>query len=185
MVLNKPKTAAYKAPGAPAATFASEAVVDEICEKLGMDPMEFRLLNGASQGTRRVTGPRHSHIGCLETLWAAKDHEHYSAPLEGPNKGRGVAAAYWMNGGGPSSATASVNADGTVSLVEGSPDIGGTRVATAMQLAEVLGIPAEGRTARGWETPTRWVGRLSREGAVSPTRRDGLATRRPRRSGAS
>ena len=143
VVLNKPKTAAYKAPGAPAATFASEAVVDEICEKLGMDPMEFRLLNGASQGTRRVTGPRHSHIGCLETLWAAKDHEHYSAPLEGPNKGRGVAAAYWMNGGGPSSATASVNADGTVSLVEGSPDIGGTRVATAMQLAEVLGIPAE------------------------------------------
>ena len=143
VVLNKPKTAAYRAPGAPAAAFAAEAVVDEICERLGMDPLEFRLLNGARQGTRRVTGPRHSHIGCLETLRAAKDHEHYSAPLEGPNKGRGVAAAYWMNGGGPSSATASVNADGTVNLVEGSPDIGGTRVAAAMQLAEVLGIPAE------------------------------------------
>jgi CO/xanthine dehydrogenase Mo-binding subunit len=42
-----------------------------------------------------------------------------------------------------SSATASVNADGTVSLVEGSTDIGGTRTSVAMQLAEALGIRAE------------------------------------------
>ena len=54
-----------------------------------------------------------------------------------------MASGFWFNGAGPSSATASVNSDGTVSLVEGSPDIGGTRVAVAMQAAEVLGIAAE------------------------------------------
>ena len=54
-----------------------------------------------------------------------------------------MAGGFWFNGGGPASAAASVNPDGTVSLVEGSPDIGGTRVVAAMHLAEVLGIAAE------------------------------------------
>ena len=143
IVLNKPKTAAYRAPGAPAAAFAAETVIDEICEKIGMDPLEFRLLNGAKEGTQRITGPRFPRIGCLETFEAAKEHDHYSAPLEGPNRGRGVAGGFWFNAGGPASANASVNSDGTVSLIEGSPDIGGTRVAVAQQLAEVLGIAAE------------------------------------------
>ena len=148
VVSNKPKTAAYRAPGAPGAAFAAETVIDEICEKIGMDPLEFRLLNGAKEGTRRVSGPRFPRIGYMEMIQAGKEHDHYSAPLEknGPSelrRGRGVASGFWFNGGGPSSATASVNADGTISLVEGSPDIGGTRAAVAMQLAEVLGIAAE------------------------------------------
>jgi CO/xanthine dehydrogenase Mo-binding subunit len=143
VVVNKPKSAAYRAPGSPAAAFAMESTIDEVCEKLGMDPIEFRLLNGAKEGTRRATGPVFGRIGYLETLEAAKGHPHYSAPLEGPNRGRGVASGFWFNGTGPSSAIASVNPDGTVSLVEGSPDIGGTRVAVAQQLAEVLGIPVE------------------------------------------
>ncbi len=143
VVVNKPKVAPYRAPGAPAAAFAAESVIDEICEKLELDPLEFRLLNAAKEGTRRVTGPRYPRIGCVETLQAAKEHPHYTAPLEGPNRGRGIACGFWFNGTGPSSAVASVNADGTVNLVEGSPDIGGTRTVSAMQLAEVLGIPAE------------------------------------------
>ena len=143
VVLNKPKTAAYRAPGAPTACFAAETVIDEICQKIGMDPLEFRLLNASREGTRRVDGPKFPRIGCVETLQAAKDHDHYTAPLEGPNRGRGVAIGFWFNASGQASAHASVNADGTVSLVEGSPDIGGTRVAAAIQCAEVLGIPAE------------------------------------------
>ena len=72
-----------------------------------------------------------------------KNHPHYTAPLGGPNRGRGVAIGFWFNIGLQSSCTASVNADGTVSLVEGSTDIGGTRTSIAMQLAEALGIRAE------------------------------------------
>jgi CO/xanthine dehydrogenase Mo-binding subunit len=54
-----------------------------------------------------------------------------------------VASGFWFNASGPASAVASVNADGTVSLVEGSPDLSGSRTVVAMQLAEVLGIGAE------------------------------------------
>ncbi|HWP49918.1 MAG TPA: xanthine dehydrogenase family protein molybdopterin-binding subunit [Candidatus Limnocylindrales bacterium] len=143
VVVNKPKTAAYRAPGATNAAFASETVIDEICEQLGMDPLQFRLLNGAKEGDRKADGLPYPRIGYLETVEAAMKHEHYQTPLKGPNRGRGVASGYWFNVGLQSSAIISVNADGTVSLVEGSTDIGGTRASVAMQAAEVLGIAAE------------------------------------------
>jgi CO/xanthine dehydrogenase Mo-binding subunit len=141
VVVNKPKTAAYRAPGGSNAAFAAETVVDELCVKLGMDPIEFRLLNGVQQGDRKADGPIFPRIGLLEVLRAAQEHPHYRAPLEGAHRGRGVACGYWGNYGGRSSASASINRDGTVSLVEGSVDIGGSRAAMAMQLAEVLEIP--------------------------------------------
>ena len=143
VVVNKPKTAAYRAPGAPNAAFATEQVVDELAEELGMDPLELRLKNAAKEGTRRADGPVFPRIGCVEVIEAMMDHPHYSAPLEGPNRGRGLAIGFWFNVGLQSSASIAVNADGTINLVEGSTDIGGTRASLAMQAAEVLGIPAE------------------------------------------
>jgi CO/xanthine dehydrogenase Mo-binding subunit len=143
VVVNKPATSAYRAPGATNAAFAVETVVDEICAKLKIDPLDFRIKNGAKEGTRRADGPVYPRIGMIETVEAAKAHPHYRAPLDGPNRGRGVATGFWFNCGLKSSATASVNADGTVNLLEGSPDIGGTRTSIAMQLAEALGIRAE------------------------------------------
>ena len=143
VVVNKPSTAAYRAPGATNAAFATECVIDEIAEKLGMDPLDFRLKNAAKEGTRRADGPKYRRIGCVEVIEAMKNHPHYSARLSGPHQGRGVAVGFWFNVGLPSSCTISVNADGTVNLVEGSTDIGGTRTSVAMQAAEVLGIPAE------------------------------------------
>ena len=143
VVVNKPKSAAYRAPGSPNAAFATEQVVDELAEKLGMDPVELRLKNAAKEGTRRADGPVYPRIGCVEVLEAIKNHPHYSAPLQGPYRGRGIAVGYWFNVGFESSCCISVNADGTISLVEGSTDIGGTRASISMQAAEVLGIPAE------------------------------------------
>src|SRR6185369_11223998 len=58
-------------------------------------------------------------------------------------RGRGVATGFWFNIGLKSAVSATINPDGTVSLVEGSTDIGGTRTSIAMQLAEALGIRAE------------------------------------------
>ncbi len=143
VMVNKTKVAAYRAPAAPNAAFAGESVVDELCEKLGMDPIEFRLLNASKEGTRRVDGPAFPIIGNVETLEAAKDSEQYKTPLTGKNRGRGVASGFWFNIGLQSSCAIGVNADGTINLVEGSTDIGGTRASIAMQAAEVLGIPAE------------------------------------------
>jgi len=142
VVVNKPKTSAYRAPGATQAAFACEQVIDELAEKLGMDPIEFRLLNAAKEGTRRVDGPVYPRIGFIETLQAAKASDHYRTPLKGANRGRGLASGFWFNIGLKSSVTASLNADGTVNLLEGSTDIGGTRTSIAMQLAETLGIGA-------------------------------------------
>ncbi len=142
VVVNKPKTAAYRAPGAPNAAFAVEQAVDELAQKLDMDPIELRLKNAAKEGTRRVDGPTFNRVGLVETLEAMRDHPHYSAPI-GENQGRGVAVGFWFNIGFDSSVNLAVNADGTVILTEGSTDIGGTRASIAMQAAEVLGIPAE------------------------------------------
>jgi CO/xanthine dehydrogenase Mo-binding subunit len=143
IVVNKPSTTPYRAPGATNAAFAAETVVDELAEKLGIDPIDFRLKNAAREGTRRADGPKYRRIGCVEVLKAMKSHSHYAAPLGGPNRGRGVAIGFWFNIGFPSSCTISVNADGTVNLVEGSADLAGSRTSVAMQAAEVLGISAE------------------------------------------
>jgi CO/xanthine dehydrogenase Mo-binding subunit len=140
---NKPKTQAYRAPGATQAAFACESVIDELAEQLKIDPIEFRLKNAAKEGTRRVDGPVYPRIGFVETLEAARSSDHWKTPLAGKNRGRGIAAGYWFNIGLKSSATGNVNPDGTVSLIEGSTDIGGTRTSVAMQLAETLGIAAE------------------------------------------
>jgi CO/xanthine dehydrogenase Mo-binding subunit len=147
VVLNKPKTAAYRAPGATNAAFATETVIDELVEKLGIDPLEFRRINGAKEGTAQPAGPQFRRIGHLETVEAIKNSPHYRSPLpkseNGKLRGRGVASGFWINAGFQSSATVNINTDGTANVVTGSPDIGGTRASCAMIAAEVLGLKAE------------------------------------------
>ena len=143
VVVNKPKTAAYRAPGSPQAAFGVETAMDELCQQLGIDAVEFRLLNAAKEGTRRIEGPVARKIGLVECLEAARNHDHYKSAVEGENRGRGVAAGYWMNRGFQSSCVITVNFDGTASLIMGSVDIGGTRASIAQQAAETLGIAYE------------------------------------------
>lgn len=140
VVVNKPKTAAYRAPGSPAAAFALEQAVDELARAIGADPLAFREASSSREGTRMVNGMPFPRIGHEECLRAAMESAHYRSPIEGPNRGRGVASGYWFNAGMQSSVTVAVNTDGTVNLVEGSSDLSGTRASVAMQLAESLGI---------------------------------------------
>ncbi len=173
VVVNRPKTSAYRAPGSPAAAFAMETAIDELCEKIGMDALDFRLLNSSREGVRRATGPLMPKVGFVETLEAAKAHPHYSASLEGPYRGRGVASGFWGNNTGPSSAVALVHPDGTISLTEGSPDIGGTRASVSQQLAEVLGIPVEDVRPQIGDTDS--IGFTSNTGGSGVTFKTGLA----------
>ena len=148
VVVNKPKTQAYRAPGSTQVAFAAEQVIDELARKIGMDPLEFRYKNAAQEGTRRHDGVVYPRIGYKEVLQAASDHPHYKAPLErngsdGKLRGRGVASGFWVNAGALSSANLTANFDGSVTMVTASVDIAGTRTALAMQLAEFLGIPLE------------------------------------------
>ena len=139
VVSNRPKAAAYRAPGSPISAFAVESTLDVAAKTIGMDPLEFRMKNAARIGTRMVYGPKLAHGGYVETVQALLDHPGYKAPL-GPNQGRGAASGYWFNGAGDSAATVAVNADGTVTIATGSPDIGGTRASMAIMAAETLGI---------------------------------------------
>ena len=173
VVVNKPKTAAYRAPGATNASFASETIVDELAAMAGMDPLDFRINNASREGTRRADSVPHPKVGCIEVLQAMKDHPHWNAPLEGENRGRGVGLGFWMNFGGPASCTIKVNADGTVALREGSPDIGGTRTTIAMQAAEALGISAESVVPGVVDTDS--VGYTNGTGGSSVTFKQGLA----------
>ncbi len=142
VVTNSPKVAAYRAPGAPIAAFGVESAVDDLARKLGMDPLALRERNGVRNGVKAAYGPTFQNIGYLETLAAIKDCPQYSLPL-GPNQGRGVAAGFWFNVGGESTAAVHVNEDGSVVVVTGNPDIGGSRAAMAMMAAETLGVPMQ------------------------------------------
>jgi len=142
VVTNKPKVAAYRAPGSPISAFATEQVMDELALRLQIDPIELRLHNAVKEGDVTPYGPKHQTIGFRETLEAARSHPHYHEPL-GPNQGRGVASGFWFNAGLQSSVSVSLNENGTANVVTGNPDIGGSRVAQAMVVAEELGIDAQ------------------------------------------
>jgi len=142
VVVNRPKTAAYRAPGASNAAFASETIIDELAEKCVIDPLDFRLLNAVTEGSAQTAGPPFKRIGLVETLYAIKNSPHYKSPLKGPNRGRGVAAGFWFNAGLQSSAVVNIHNDGTASVITGSVDVGGSRASMAMITAEVLGLEA-------------------------------------------
>ena len=142
VVSNRPKVAAYRAPGAPISSFGVESCIDELARELRIDPISLREKNAAKEGTKAVHGPTWTNIGYLDTLAAVKNHPNYRIPL-GPNQGRGIACGFWFNVGGESSAQVHVNEDGSVSVASGSPDIGGSRASMAMMAAETLGIPVE------------------------------------------
>jgi CO/xanthine dehydrogenase Mo-binding subunit len=142
VVTNSPKTAAYRAPGAPISAFGVECAMDDLARKLGMDPVALRDKNGVKDGDRAVYGATFQNIGYLETLRAIQMHPHYQAPL-GPNQGRGLAVGFWFNIGGESTGAVHVGEDGSATVVSGNPDIGGSRASMAMMAAEVLGLPIE------------------------------------------
>ena len=142
VVVNRPRVAAYRAPGAPQSMFAGESVLDELAHKLNMDPLDFRLKNAAKAGTHAAYGPTFGNIGLTACLEAAKAHPNYTRAL-GADEGRGVAVGFWFNGANQSSAEVHIADSGMVKVVEGSPDIGGSRASMALMAAETLGLPYE------------------------------------------
>jgi len=142
VIVNRPKVAAYRAPGAQVAAFAVESAVEELAHVLDMDPVEFRLKNAAKEGTKVHFGATMGPVGLVESLEAIKSHDNNQVPL-GPNQGRGYAAGFWFNIGGETCVTMNVNEDGTVGLSVGTPDIGGSRASMSMMAAEELGIETD------------------------------------------
>jgi CO/xanthine dehydrogenase Mo-binding subunit len=174
IVNNKPKTTAYRAPGAPIGAFAAETLIDELAEKTGIDPLDLRIMNGAKEGTTRVSGINNPLIGCIETFQTTKEHDHYQSPKSSKKSGRGVASGFWINGSGAACAVANVNFDGTVNLTIGSMDIGGLRPVAAQHVAEVLGIHVDDVNPQVGDTDT--IGYTSMTGGSGGAFKTGWAS---------
>ena len=139
---NKVYVGSYRASGVADMTFAVESHTDNIAHKLGMDPVEFRRINCLREGDTAVNGSAMPRNGLQECLDALKERLDLPKKL-GQRRGVGVALCEWRSGSGPSTASISVNEDGTVSLLTGSVDISGSDTSLAAIAAETLGLPME------------------------------------------
>jgi CO/xanthine dehydrogenase Mo-binding subunit len=126
---NKPPTGAYRAPGGPQASFASEAQLNKIAQALGIDPIDFRLLNMRE-------GPE---VDFKATLRAAAERVGWSSRARVADEGWGVAVGEWTNGNAPGSAVCALQDDGSVKVFSGLMDITGTDTAMAQIAAAVTG----------------------------------------------
>jgi len=142
VVSNRPKVNSFRAPCVPQVVFGVEGVIDELARKIGMDPIDFRLKNAATEGYKTIYGETFGPIGFVETLKAAKACDHYTSPVP-PGQGRGVAAGFWFNRGGETTGTLNIAIDGSVTLILGTSDVAGSRISISMMAAEELGIPVD------------------------------------------
>jgi CO/xanthine dehydrogenase Mo-binding subunit len=150
---NKPGTGAYRAPIGPQAYFALESTVQELCQQLGMDPLQFRQINALKEGDLNIRQGRWPRIGLLECLeqiqqhplWLQREQAKREAPaeLKGWKIGIGVAVGGWSGGTEPAAALCRLEQDGTFTVVVGSVDVSGSDASLALIAAEELSIPAE------------------------------------------
>jgi CO/xanthine dehydrogenase Mo-binding subunit len=148
VLTHKPGSGAYRAPGAPQATFAIESAMDELARRLGVDPLELRLRNAVEEGDPTPTGKPWPRIGLRECLEALRDRRATLTPPpadgDGTRRGWGVAAGGWMGGVEPASAVCRVNGDGSLTVVLGTVDMSGTNTGLAQIAAEAFGTSVEG-----------------------------------------
>ena len=142
VVSNRPKVNSFRAPCVPQVVFGVEGVIDELARKIGMDPIDLRLKNAATEGYKTIYGETFGPIGFVETLEAAKKCEHYRSPVP-KGQGRGVAAGFWFNRGGETTGTLNIAPDGSVTIILGTTDVAGSRMSISMMAAEELGIPVD------------------------------------------
>ena len=147
---NKVYVGSYRASGVADMTFAVESHMDVIAHQLGIDPLEFREKNALKEGDISVSGARIPRNGLAEVMEALKEKMDLSpggAESDRTNarmaRGTGVAVGEWRSGSGPSTASISVNEDGTTGLLTGSVDISGSDTSLAQIAAEVLGLELE------------------------------------------
>ncbi|HJX03848.1 MAG TPA: xanthine dehydrogenase family protein molybdopterin-binding subunit, partial [Dehalococcoidia bacterium] len=141
---NKAPSGPYRAPTAPQGAFAVESQMDLTARALGMDPIDFRLINAVDEGdTALMTRQPYEKIGLKEGLGRMKQHLAQKGIPRGENAGRGVACGFWSPGAGGAAANVNLNADGSVMVNIGAIDISGSRTGLVQVAAEELGIPVD------------------------------------------
>jgi CO/xanthine dehydrogenase Mo-binding subunit len=143
VLTHKPPNGAYRAPGAPQATFAIESHMSTLAQQLALDPVEFRLRNASETGDPMPNGRPWQKLGLRQVLETLRDHPKWKHPVRGDGVGYGVAIGGWPGGVESAAACVQANTDGTFQVIVGAVDI--TGVATSLRLiaAEMLGVPPD------------------------------------------
>jgi xanthine dehydrogenase YagR molybdenum-binding subunit len=134
---------AFRAPGHPQSCFITEVVMDELADRLRLDPLELRLRNLPPEQPNQMWGA-YFKIGAEKIGWA-KRHPTGDPASGSIKRGLGCAANRWAGAGSPQTrAECSIMPDGSVVTRIGTQDIGtGTRTLVAMITAETMGLPLE------------------------------------------
>ncbi|PYM32769.1 MAG: xanthine dehydrogenase [Candidatus Rokuibacteriota bacterium] len=149
VLTHKPGVGAYRAPGAVQATFALESLMDELALRLGIDPLDLRLLNASREGDLLPTGrpwPKIGLVQCLERLRTERQRlsgARQGSPRDGVRRGVGVAVGGWLGGIEPASAVCRLDRDGTLTVVLGMVDMSGAATGMAQIAAEAAGLPLD------------------------------------------
>ena len=137
---NKAPIGAYRAPGAPQATFAIDCNMDDMARELGLDLLEFRLQNAAEEGDPMGDGRPWPAIGIKKCLERMKAHPAWQNRHKNPNEGIGIAVGGWPTFMTPAEAICRVDSDGSIALQVGSIDISGVNSSFVLVAAEILGV---------------------------------------------
>jgi CO/xanthine dehydrogenase Mo-binding subunit len=145
VVTNKPRTEAYRGPGGIQAAFAVEQAIDMLCQRLGMDPLEFRKRNASVTGSLMPIGTPFPSIGLDTILEAVGGHPCWTDALgQGAYpRGRGLALGYWRGTSMTSAAHITIAGDGRPMVTMGAVDLSGTRSTMAQVVAEEFGLAIE------------------------------------------
>jgi CO/xanthine dehydrogenase Mo-binding subunit len=138
---NRVTFGAYRAPAAAPAAFAVESLIDELADRLGMDPLELRLRNVVGEGDRTPAGQTFKVFGARECLERLRDHALWrSREQVAEGEGVGVAIGWWPGGYEPAAAACRLDADGNLTVITGAADMTGVETAFAAIAAEAFGV---------------------------------------------
>ncbi|MCP4428818.1 MAG: molybdopterin-dependent oxidoreductase, partial [Chloroflexi bacterium] len=149
---NHPYSGAMRGFGVPQVAFAHESQMDLLADKLGMDPLEIRLLNAFERGSDTATGQiLNASVGikeCLQKIYQQRDDAVRPAPEAGKLVGTGVGAMWFGIGNtgmkNPSTARAELDREGQLILYSGAADIGqGSNTVLRQIAATVMGVSVE------------------------------------------
>ncbi len=190
---NGPKSGQFRGFGTAQSTFALECALDELCQRLAQDPLEFRLRNALRQTDVTFLGyPAGESLGYVEVLEALRPRYlalqdevmafNDVSPSGTLRKGLGLAGMWYRFGKSGSlriEAHAELGEDGRVIVYCSAPDYGqGTNTVMSQMAAEALGVARESidlvnaDTAltpdshiQGASRSTYWVGNAVRQAA--------------------
>ncbi len=138
---NRVTFGAYRAPTAPPAAFALESLLDELAGRLGIDPLEVRLRNVASEGDRTPAGRPFPVFGARACLERIQEHPLYARRDALPSdEGIGVALGWWPGGYEPAAAVCRLDADGRLTIITGAADMTGVETSFAAIAADAFGL---------------------------------------------